>query len=808
MPAPFDHRLVQTGVIGNKGSDKPIILPMEAHELERWRKQHPTYTYWCGLQLGGCGRQLADRLYRDKVCHFAHHPNPDGSPVVCHRTANGEDSADHLFIKQGVERWLRRNRLAGKATLRNLGTGPGDAVEVHLPRSRQRLRFQLSGIDYRAWRRAEEELSDDADGIDWIFAQSGPITREMLGRFGYTLRVRCETDGAVRRVYLGTERPSENVDWVPFEECTLSSAGLVTPRHAQEPGPTGVVVLPARPRLRPAAFVLPSEAVFFVVDPDARVPQDSPLAADGRYLVAADVKPGDSRTVRALISLPRDVPVPAADHVYRFTRAIRLLVTEPDRRDAPQWLIEGTTFECLNAREAHRTGLSALLPTIRPPEAPVPAATTPEKHRPVAVVAKTPDRAPFVPAPAVPAPAVPVRKTPPSAPRKGGEPGRQTDRQQPSPKVALPVDGLRKALEDAAARGVHTTWGELAEVLPIDLSRLAITDRRKLLVAVDRGAARKQPLLSVLVRSPSGGPLPYLPLALTLLGMDPPSSVQGFAAFCDREAQRTFAAYAPRSQAPVAVVPPQAAAVPTVEEIQRLVTSAENGFQLLRGGSRRRLATTAISRARNWLRSVDGTKPSRRSDHHRHEEARQCVDLLSQVVVEAEAARTAAPTNRPTTVAAPPVPPQGSGRSVLPPRTAPDLPPADTPDAEERQGPVDGRLPADRLDRIAEVVREILIKTARNRSTVTWSSIRHQLGPLLPSLHTDDQGEILVRTDRATPVDEPLLSALVVVGDHEMHPLYRHVAYSLDRDPPPSDDELRTQWAMDVLSVHTHWRHR
>ncbi|GHG93976.1 hypothetical protein [Streptomyces rubradiris] len=40
----FDHRLVQTGVIGHANSDHPVILPMDAYELDLWRKAHPSYT--------------------------------------------------------------------------------------------------------------------------------------------------------------------------------------------------------------------------------------------------------------------------------------------------------------------------------------------------------------------------------------------------------------------------------------------------------------------------------------------------------------------------------------------------------------------------------------------------------------------------------------------------------------------------------------------------------------------------------------------------------------------------------------------
>ncbi|MEZ3181608.1 hypothetical protein KYY02_23830 [Streptomyces pimonensis] len=109
---------------------------------------------------------MSDRRYTTQVCHFAHH----ATAPACHRVNNGESSADHLFIKRGVQRLLGERKVRGRVETRDLGTGPGDAVDVYLPGSRRRLRFQLGAVGYRAWRRADDELAADADGIDWILA--------------------------------------------------------------------------------------------------------------------------------------------------------------------------------------------------------------------------------------------------------------------------------------------------------------------------------------------------------------------------------------------------------------------------------------------------------------------------------------------------------------------------------------------------------------------------------------------------------------------------------------------------------------
>jgi hypothetical protein len=121
----------------------------------------------------------------------------------------------------------------------------------------------------------------------------------------------------------------------------------------------------------------------------------------------------------------------------------------------------------------------------------------------------------------------------------------------------------------------------------------------------------------------------------------------------------------------------------------------------------------------------------------------------------------------------------------------------------------EGRLSRSQILHLASVVRPLLEQTARGQSLTTWSDLRRRLGEsVLPRLHPDDQGEVLVAVDRDTPADEPLLSSLIVVGDGEIHPLYRHVAFSLGRDVPPSDAALRSDWAVDVLRLRALWKHR
>lgn len=99
-----DNRQIQTAVLSGADSEEPLTLPLEAIELDAFRRHHEHDTFWCGRLLGGCGGQLTTKLYTDRVCHFAHHPGTDG---LCGRRDRGVASADHLYVKAAASAWLR-----------------------------------------------------------------------------------------------------------------------------------------------------------------------------------------------------------------------------------------------------------------------------------------------------------------------------------------------------------------------------------------------------------------------------------------------------------------------------------------------------------------------------------------------------------------------------------------------------------------------------------------------------------------------------------------------------------------------------
>ncbi|PBC94770.1 hypothetical protein BX281_2693 [Streptomyces sp. Ag82_O1-15] len=496
----LDHRLVQTAVIGDARSDHPVILPMEFTELEAWRRRHPNYTYWCGYELGGCGGRLMDRLYHDKVCHFAH---VAGGPT-CGRAATGESSADHLFIKRGLRDLLSKHGQRGDVRTHDLGSGPGGAVDLHLPAARRKLRFQLAPLDYQGWRHAGAALGEDIDDVDWLFGAEGPLTKEVLARNGYSLRFRLETDGGERRVHIGAQARNEPADWTPLDECELRSDGIWTPAVEK------IRVSPPRPQ--PAGFPLEGGLVF-ALDHKAPVPDSSPFSIDGRRLVMADVKPIGSPIIRAVLSLPADTRLPPARHVFRAPDHSRLLV-----REDGGWAIHIDRYLQLSAMDAAQTGLGRVLP--EPQRTPLPASVPQVKT----AVTKS----------------VKVR-----ASRAVDQPQKPNEPETLSWSKA--VVRAREILMASAAQGCTLSWSTLIHQLGNPYWARSESFRIGFLVEVDSPLQEGEPVLSA-VLGEEGGTLPYLPAVLERLGMDGFAGISADSSAVRRwtecERERAFAAHA------------------------------------------------------------------------------------------------------------------------------------------------------------------------------------------------------------------------------------------------------------------------
>ncbi|MFE5519826.1 hypothetical protein ACFQ9Q_19185 [Streptomyces virginiae] len=213
-----DNRQIQTAVLGGAESEKPLMLPLEAIELDAFRKRHEHDTFWCGLLLGGCGVQLTTKLYTDRVCHFAHHPGADAPSHRCGRRARGVASADHLYVKAAADAWLRaRGTQAGFDFVQPDGVPIGSVLDIQLPH--RKLRVHL-----------DREVEPDWDAEhEPVLGVSVPVDSDTLIRRWYVHRIRLDSEGTARRVRIGTEAFAWPTEWFALDDCEITDRGLSTP---------------------------------------------------------------------------------------------------------------------------------------------------------------------------------------------------------------------------------------------------------------------------------------------------------------------------------------------------------------------------------------------------------------------------------------------------------------------------------------------------------------------------------------------------------------------------------------------------
>ncbi|MEV4975964.1 zinc finger domain-containing protein [Streptomyces scopuliridis] len=213
-----DRRQIQTAVVGSADSEEPLVLPLEAIELDAFRSLHESDSFWCGLLLGGCGGQLTTKLYTDRVCHFAHHPGPDGQPHACGRRARSVNSADHLYVKSAAAAWLHnRGTQADVDFAQPDGTPLGSVVDIQL--AHKRLRVHLDQSVAPEWDSPHEP----------VLGISVPVDQDTLIKRWYVHRIRLDSEGTSRRVRIGTEAFARPTEWFSLEECDVTERGLSTP---------------------------------------------------------------------------------------------------------------------------------------------------------------------------------------------------------------------------------------------------------------------------------------------------------------------------------------------------------------------------------------------------------------------------------------------------------------------------------------------------------------------------------------------------------------------------------------------------
>ncbi|CAM5591704.1 putative protein OS=Kitasatospora aureofaciens OX=1894 GN=HS99_0017905 PE=4 SV=1 [Kitasatospora aureofaciens] len=235
MSLPGDKRRIQTAVLGSADSEEPLILPLEAIELDAFRRQHAADTFWCGLLLGGCGDQLTTKLYTDRVCHFAHFPDPTGLHV-CERRARDVSSADHLYMKSAATTWLLEQDHQGTVHLRE---PLGSVVDIAFEHQDRGLRLHLDASVAPVW---------DDDLIEPILGTTVPVDIDTLVRRRYVHRVRLDSAGTSRKVRIGTQSPARETQWFALDECHMSPDGFRTPAVEE------ILTVAEHTVWRPAAF--------------------------------------------------------------------------------------------------------------------------------------------------------------------------------------------------------------------------------------------------------------------------------------------------------------------------------------------------------------------------------------------------------------------------------------------------------------------------------------------------------------------------------------------------------------------------
>lgn len=342
-----DTRKVQTAVIGRAGSDMPVFLPFEPDEFDTFMRGRSREDFYCGILLGGCGKKLTARRYTQKKCHFAHRP-----PVHCRRTANGESSADHLYIGKALLDWLGRHcgHPSATVTYPDLGAGPGGAVEVRFGKGRL-IRVQMGRVPLRTWEADRDLLArKHPRGAHWAYGPDSGLAHNEVDEHGHAIRFSCRTEGGTRKVYVGTQLPGHAVEWAALSECRLTQDGIITPTLAAKkpeatPEPSA-----------PVAFPLQADRIAFTGAVEVPGPR-----ADGTCLYEADVQPEGSAVTRARITLPHQAPVPAAHLIHTLTGPAHLVPLADTR-----WLIRAEAATPL----PHPYPTDPRWPGLRPPAPP------------------------------------------------------------------------------------------------------------------------------------------------------------------------------------------------------------------------------------------------------------------------------------------------------------------------------------------------------------------------------------------------------------------------------------------------------
>ncbi|WP_107398030.1 competence protein CoiA family protein [Streptomyces acidiscabies] len=313
-----DSRKVQTAVVGRAESARPVFLPYDHDDFDRFMLGRTREDFYCGVLLGGCGKKLTAKRYLEKKCHFAHRP-----PVHCRRTETGEASADHLYVAEALQRWLEgQGHQDIGVTFLEPGSPHGGAVEVRFgPRRSRVIRVQMARMSVSEWQETRDRLARSHTHVHWAYGPYCGLSHDEVKVAGHAIRISCRTEGHTRVVYAGTQRPDNSLAWAPLADCHVTDKRIVTSPPDTEA--TGPVAFPLAPGT--IAFTAATE-----------------LPASGTAalrLYEADVQPIGSAMVRARIALPLDHPIPPPHQLHVIYASAHLVTPTDSTPSEPVWLI-------------------------------------------------------------------------------------------------------------------------------------------------------------------------------------------------------------------------------------------------------------------------------------------------------------------------------------------------------------------------------------------------------------------------------------------------------------------------------------
>ncbi|MBZ9643177.1 hypothetical protein [Streptomyces sp. PSKA30] len=178
------------------------------------------------------------------------YPQPNGAPHICRRPKVGESSADHLYVKAAMSQSLLEQGMAGRFAF---PPPIGSLLDVDLEDG-VALRVHMDGSVPPDW----------AGGRTPVLGTGVVLEPGVLSNCPYVYRVRCESDGANRRVWIGTQSLAHPTEWVPLTDCSWTDDGLITPAATEilRHRPSTTSPAPAEEARRPGA--LPENVTRFI----------------------------------------------------------------------------------------------------------------------------------------------------------------------------------------------------------------------------------------------------------------------------------------------------------------------------------------------------------------------------------------------------------------------------------------------------------------------------------------------------------------------------------------------------------------